>query len=237
MPDWRNAAEYRFPGDFPNHRWAWEFLRRNPDYRKDWATVLQRYRARGPAEYGTEEENVALHGQEPDRWHPDPDHQDFFLPEPEREKWGLSDIFNPETANPAFLRFDLKFGLIYWTREGPEVLEPQGPFDRWAYVDLRLPLGVQLTAARRGLEDAQRRLGIKPHRITHHRDLWPDYVRLLDADLDGRTPKQIADALPEQDDFDERKVWDRLKAARKMREPEGYLSIFLSTPSENSASE
>ena len=97
---------------------------------------------------------------------------------------------------------------------------------------------MQLTAARRALEEAQRRLAIKPHRSTHHRDLWPDYLRLLDADLDGRTPKQIADALQKQIyGLDERKVWDRLRAARKMTDPGGYLSIFLSTPSENSPPE
>ncbi|HLX08978.1 MAG TPA: hypothetical protein VKY89_14080, partial [Thermoanaerobaculia bacterium] len=86
------------------------------------------------------------------------------------------------------------------------------------------------------LAEAQERQGIKPRRIKHHRQLWPLYLRLLDAEIDGRTPKQIADALESEiDDLDRRKVADSLQAARKLTEQEGYLSIFLST--ENSVAE
>ena len=229
MPDWRNPDDYIVPRDFPNFRWAWEFLRRNPDYRKDWAAVLQRYRARGPKEYGSFDENVALHDREPGRWHPDPDHPDFFLPEIEREKWSLSDIFNPATSEPRFLRFELEFGFLFFKREGASV-SPAGKRYPWAFFDLELPLKPQLRAVETALAAAQQRHGIKPHRILHYRNLWPRYLRLLDADLDGRTPKQIADALASENDVpDEKKVWDQLQSARRMTRPEGYLSIWLSS--------
>jgi hypothetical protein len=32
-PNWRNKAEYEGYGKWSDRRWAWEFLRRNPDYR------------------------------------------------------------------------------------------------------------------------------------------------------------------------------------------------------------
>jgi hypothetical protein len=37
MPDWRHAEDYAFTADLTRHQWAWEFLRRNPDYRRQWA--------------------------------------------------------------------------------------------------------------------------------------------------------------------------------------------------------
>ncbi len=41
LPDWRTTADYPDP-DLPRdtiscRRWKWEFLRRNPDYQRDWA--------------------------------------------------------------------------------------------------------------------------------------------------------------------------------------------------------
>lgn len=36
---WRQDARYRYTDTLPRRAWAWEFLRRNPDYRKTWADV------------------------------------------------------------------------------------------------------------------------------------------------------------------------------------------------------
>jgi hypothetical protein len=237
LPDWRNAAEYPSPRTLPNYRWAWEFLRRNPDYRKDWADVLARYLANPGDYFGPDETRYPEPIPAEDGWNPDPNHHNFFMPADESAKWSLRDMVNPATDDPGFLAFTLQFGYLYtFHRDGPK--EPKGAQYPWAFFNLNLSLKPQLETLRRMLAAEQKRQGIKPHRVTHHRDLWPDYLRLLDADLDGRTPKQIADALQEQIyGLDDRKVGDRLKAARKMMEPEGYLSIFLSTPPENSAPE
>lgn len=99
--------------------------------------------------------------------------------------------------------------------------------------DLHLPLKPQLDSIVGPMERARKHLNIKPHRAKHHRRLWPLYLRLLDADLDQRTPKQIADALEHEiEGIDEKKVWDQLRAARRMILPAGYLSIFLTPPSD-----
>ena len=37
LPDWRDERQYAFPGEGDWAHWTWEFLRRNPDYRRDWA--------------------------------------------------------------------------------------------------------------------------------------------------------------------------------------------------------
>ena len=38
--DWRNKAVYDYTNDLDLNGWAWEFLRRNPEYRKDWKKEL-----------------------------------------------------------------------------------------------------------------------------------------------------------------------------------------------------
>lgn len=35
-PDWKNEADYAFTESLSQEGWAWEFLRRNEDYRKSW---------------------------------------------------------------------------------------------------------------------------------------------------------------------------------------------------------
>lgn len=238
MLNWRNAADYLFPQDFPDYRWAWEFLRRNPAYQEDWKAALLRFQG-DPNTYIKEfipRARLALLGED---WNPDPGHPSFYLEADERKKWGLSGLVNPATDSPFFLRFDLEFGYISYKKEGAPV-ERGGRRYPWAYFDLYLPLKPQIEAVGRALEFAQSKQGIKPRRSKHHRKLWPLYLRLLDADLDDRTPKQIADVLEPENSLevlDEKKVWDRLRAARKMTRPEGYLSIFLSpSPSEYSGS-
>jgi hypothetical protein len=36
LPDWTQPEEYDFMDGEPPEVWAWEFLRRNPEYRKQW---------------------------------------------------------------------------------------------------------------------------------------------------------------------------------------------------------
>lgn len=36
MQDWQNATHYHFCEDLQADEWAWQFLRRNPEYRADW---------------------------------------------------------------------------------------------------------------------------------------------------------------------------------------------------------
>lgn len=41
MPNWRYPDEYPSPKKLTHREWAWEFLRRNPDYRKEWEEALR----------------------------------------------------------------------------------------------------------------------------------------------------------------------------------------------------
>lgn len=39
LPDWSNPDDYKFLDGAKPEVWAWEFLRRNPDYRSDWQKI------------------------------------------------------------------------------------------------------------------------------------------------------------------------------------------------------
>jgi hypothetical protein len=236
MPDWRNASHYRFPADFPSYRWVWEFLRRNRDYRKDWEGALARFLADAAefAEVPDIREFLESGGTliaTGESFSHNPVDPDFYLPVDERERWRLRDgLLNPGTDEPTNLHFNLDFGTVHFMRKGA-TLQARGPAYPIVEFDLHLPLKPQLEAIVEPMERVRGHLKIKPRRAKHHRKLWPLYLRLLDADLDQRTPKQIADVLapePETQAMDEKKVWDQLKAARRMTQPDGYLSIFLS---------
>lgn len=221
MPDWCNPADYHFPHDLPDYYWAWEFLRRNPDYRKDWESALSRF----------------LKGTVITRRSRDPDTPDFYLPVAEKEKWSLGwGLVNPNTDRPSYLSLAISYATVNFVTGNKVQLVPNGLRYPWAVFDLELPLKPQVARVLKILQDYQAvhmkdLHKVKPRRIKHHPNLWPDYLRLLDADLDGRTLKQIATALEEEEDgIDEKKVWDRLKAAKKLTKPPGYLDIVLSPP-------
>ncbi|HEV2549416.1 MAG TPA: DUF6499 domain-containing protein [Stellaceae bacterium] len=40
-PDWRDASSYAYTQELSPEGWAWEFLRRNSDYRAAWSRHLQ----------------------------------------------------------------------------------------------------------------------------------------------------------------------------------------------------
>ena len=40
MPDWRKPEDYEYLKSIDRHEWAWEFLRRNHEYRKAYFAVI-----------------------------------------------------------------------------------------------------------------------------------------------------------------------------------------------------
>jgi hypothetical protein len=236
LPDWRNPDDYRFPRNFPADRWAWEFLRRNPDYRKEWSAVLSRFRSK-TGEFQEHEdwikrlrrgEHLVLTAELPTD---NPDDPVFYLPVDEVEKWGLRVLVNPFTDDPGELGFHPGYGIMRVMEKGA-LLKSRGPAYPIVVFDLRYQLKPQFEAFASRLEHVRKSLGIKLKQTKHkhHRNLWARYLRLLDADLDERPPRQIADVLQYEDvGVNEGKVWDQLQAAKKMTQPEGYLSILLST--------
>src|SRR5689334_15892912 len=50
-PNWKVDADYAYTAQLDDQGWAWEFLRRNPEYREDWAKYCT-WKAPLEKEYG-----------------------------------------------------------------------------------------------------------------------------------------------------------------------------------------
>jgi hypothetical protein len=170
MPNWWISADYRFPRDFPAHRWAWEFLRRNPGYRKAWDDALSRFLTR-TGEFQTipivkeyYDNRVCVTAMPVT----DPADPDFYIPIRAKNAWFLDyGLLNPSTDAPTRLAFSLSYGRVaYFPENREQLLSPAGLRYPWAVFDLTLPLQIQVKSVLETLCREQKRQGITPRRVT-----------------------------------------------------------------------
>src|SRR5262249_50557503 len=105
LPDWTNPNNYPDPNNTTRLEWAWQFLRRNPEYRRLWADWIQPHYDRAhlqwgldriPAKFRGVSDRVRRHVGEPVYW----DQLGRFS-----QGFGISTI-PPNPAEPnAMLRF------------------------------------------------------------------------------------------------------------------------------------
>jgi hypothetical protein len=220
--NWRDPKEYEFrsnvwPG-IEEEFWAWEFLRRNINYQKDWNKELKFFQSSSSEPIGNIESSS------------------FFL-EPQqndcRKKWGIYYFINPNTDNPDMLFFDAGYGRIY--RESGHVILQPGQVA--AVFDLQRPIKPQFKQIDRGLKEWKRRFdrnGIIQPTIPrkYNKDDWGIQLRVLDAKTSGIETKEIADELfpgysnKYPDKQANRHVIDSHAAAKKMVD-RGYLKIIF----------
>ena len=41
--NWRNSEDYEYSQHLTSDLWAWQFLRRNPEYQEDWKQAVKKY--------------------------------------------------------------------------------------------------------------------------------------------------------------------------------------------------
>jgi hypothetical protein len=247
---WREGG-YASPPALPNRVWAWQFLRRNPEYVEDWERVKARALAAPTLEEGAipdpkylENWRAIKRASESSEFPPPPG----AVPPPPltletiydwagRERWGLScGYHDPESFCPEKLRFLRSYGVlttvgaILTDREGlaPDVRE----WYMLASFNLACDLRAQLRIVEKKLRKLQGGLQTDPkYKIVKtprpQRKLWPFYLFLLDAFGLGATAKNIADSFPNGDPveprrtLDESTIHDRLGAALARIKPRG----------------
>jgi len=184
-------------------QWAWEFLRRNPDYRADYRQFIVLWQAL-EADYGAPpQRDFQRWKQDPRAYGPLPDSQadalaasggDLCVGENDRvflecwmgAKWGFHKFpLDPDRATPP----------------GPDELswrpppQPAAPADETLRLDLSfdlsLPLPPQLEAAKFRLVSRAaelRRKGLAaPMTVANQRTRWTQMLRLLDAEAAGES--------------------------------------------------
>ncbi len=200
IQDWRDPAAYQALMQYDGAAWAWEFLRRNPDYQAEWRAFSRTWR-----------ELEAAYGSPPNRdfcaWKNDPrawvrvsddsagdcrvDHDKVLIECAFGARWGFYK-FPPDPGDAGAAREQ----RIAWREQAPprRLLEPDaaiapGPAQAALLFDLDLPLKPQLEQARRELAMEQRRRrreqGLPMRSLRALAPRLIDELRLLDAEAAG----------------------------------------------------
>ncbi|MEW5789340.1 MAG: DUF6499 domain-containing protein [Pseudomonadota bacterium] len=207
--DWRRAEDYAFAADLDAAGWAWQFLRRCPEYRADHAWFIATWRAL-ETDYGTPPTRDYFHWkQDPRAWRTQaglagcsleacPGEGDQVLIECWMgEKWGFRK-FPPDPAE------DFPPDLTWRHIPIPMLPLANDAFPALAAgqvalaFDLELPLGPQLEAARQELarqRHALTRAGHPPFHPGHAAPRWTLWLRLLDALAAGAEPETAGQVM------------------------------------------
>ena len=238
LQDTAKAEDYAFAASLDREQWAWEFLRRNPDYRREWAAFSATWR-----------ELESLYGSPPNRdfnaWKQDrrawvpvsecPDgecrvDQDKVLIECALgARWGFHK-FPPDPADDD----PVGAGRLTWRERPLRPIHVVADGEReWLGADparvgigfdLRLPLREQLEQAKRSLQMMQRRRrrdgGVVPLSVATCRERWTRCLRLLDAESGGSADPALLAALAGDSDL------DALRAEASGLRNRGYLEIL-----------
>jgi hypothetical protein len=240
-PDWRHAEDYCFTETLNAGQWAWEFLRRNPDYQRDWQWFNQTWQAL-----------EARYGKPPERdfqaWKRDPEayrvvddasgdcrvDEDKVLIECWMgAKWGYYKF----PLNPAIDRPRIGEQLSWREVEDcvPLVDTTDSPYldtdsQRIALgFDLDLPLRRQLEAAKHFLQRRQARLRrsgeVVLRTVAACRSHWTLMLRLLDGAQSGEVPASMhTELLPDTEQLDD--LIELLAAANALVQG-GYRNLPL----------
>jgi Family of unknown function (DUF6499) len=237
MGDWGKSDAYAYTTSLNRDQWAWEFLRRNPEYQSDYAAFMSTWRAL-EAEYGIPpNRDFAGWKSDPRAYHVEsgPDDVGDCLVDENKvliecwmgAKWGFHKFpLDPAMAAPTPEQLSWRqvhVGARTVTADHRDYLGESATRVALGF-DLKLPLPAQMEAAKFHLVSLQTRLRKEgmpvPETVASRRADWTKYLRLLDAAASGTPPEEIAIRLESQD------VAADLEAARDLRDG-GYRRILL----------
>jgi Family of unknown function (DUF6499) len=205
VPDWRAGEAYPEHTNAPTGSWAWEFLRRNWDYRRAWQhEVLPFY----DATTGLLDARAAATVKRLE------------------DRFGISPPCDPrQTERQPLWRLP---GMRHYL--GPAPKEPGKPVpikldmaEVAIVFDLTFPIDEQLERARFVLEQRQSEQNRKPGAQRPHSDLFASYLRILDAKDARASNAAIADVLFPKTINGPQTVANRYRAAKQIRDKDFRL--------------
>ena len=193
MPNWTLASDYDFVGQLDATGWCWQFMRRNPAYREDFAEASKPYHIFYDPPL-LEGESLLEYVERTGNEDPSPADMHFA------RKWAqLVPMQDPDVDSPpAFvLEFPRNVGydeaLQYFER--PTDIAPIVPREPFLVMVFRSdrPVKPQVAQAERLLSNVHD--GGYPKSASVQSKVWPTYLRLLDALEAGAEPSQIKDTI------------------------------------------
>lgn len=222
--DWRNPADYPVLKKTSAGIWAWEFLRRNPLYRANWARLKKVY-----SEIDGENEGIFPH-ELPDGIMDDYDCEPaplagetyneyklrtggwiscHTLESSFQRKWGIDYIKSPDEGYgygwPIFFKTTSLKGMPFFACDTPgkkwenSQFSPEQLGEIAIMFDVKLPIDAQLKRAARGLKSwrsfLKRDHGLEVIEPRNHTDKFHTYLRILDAHEAGVDIKEMGNQL------------------------------------------
>lgn len=228
-PEWEEAADYDSYADFSDSALAWEFLRRNVHYRRDWAR-LEDYRKHGQQERRTGRDEV------------------LNLQRSICKKYSIADGEmppNPFHGPPPLFVEGKAAGerscsgfewLEIFVAEEPLKGKPLRTHEASSpYITVRLaldcPLEPQIKELKRVVQAIRKasRISVQApivQRPSRQESLYPEYLRLLDAAALGVRQREMAERIyPRTVEESMEKIRRQLRIARRLSAG-GYLRIL-----------
>jgi Uncharacterized conserved protein (DUF2285) len=210
IPDWTKQNEYPNRDKTKIDKWAWEFLRRWPDYRNFWTENVKPF-------IGT---NGFIHRDAAGNFWP---HLDDLI-----SRFGVDLPSPPYDSTPS--NFVSSY-IRYVTNDGRDFQRLQLKEDEIAIIiDLARPLKPQLERAHKSAAHEQKFRQLNQKSVRIRVDHYVRYLRILDADESRARPRNIAELLfphlpgpPENSRM--KALHDNRSVARYLRDG-GYLSLL-----------
>jgi hypothetical protein len=192
MPNWKNKKDYAFAKALDDVHWTWEFLRRNPEYKKDFAAAQSGQVKKGPSWL-----HYPTGGDEPIAWRLG-------------RKWQIIGPIRDPLNNrpPVFvMQYPIDSDLEEISEfcgdpsEEDDTHDPQagGPIPQprrhvTLVFDLRRPMPPQIKRATKLLRTKQALVSLErpPHKGS---DKWLLYLRILDAKDAGASNTEILETI------------------------------------------
>lgn len=202
VPDWREPEEYSYTDGLHVHEWAWEFLRRNSEYRSRWQDYSRRCKERDTAS---------------------PIWQEAY-------RWGIYSPADPDVPAPEGMpKWTEWVDSVLDEIEDSEELYGDGiprALETFTF-DLLKPVDPQLDLARIYLQASQKSMFRKVPQVPRFkRENFKTYLRLLDASEAGESIREIGRVLF-SDKADARRTAQKMLLTAQAMVAERYQDLLL----------
>lgn len=225
LPNWRNPKEYPDPAKTARLDWAWQFLRRNPDYQNLWSQLIApNYDRKHVVHIIKQQRGSARLYSDRARPRLIETSGDYDLP-PFVSQFGITSIPPDPSEKKAELQFAAQF--IRYRPGGMRKVSPDlQDHEVLVWFNLQWPIEAQLNSARQVLEQQikAKNLAGAPFRFRYRPEKYANYLRVLDAKATNMSDEAIAsviypnlpDSHPEH--AGSHRVRDDLAAAKRLRD-------------------
>lgn len=224
IKNWENLNEYPHPKETSREQWAWEFLRRNPNYQEDYF------------EYKNSPPDLLTEYEYPDQDNPKVTKKvklGIYI----KNRYGICGGIlidpsndNPEKIFPQFQNTEmLHFPEKFWEySEGEYTWKPKHPFQVAIVFDLSFPLPKQIAKAKNILKYKKSFFKDRLPASKSRPEKYVEYLRLLDAKYSKTSAKEMEKICPSKkySEADNLKQWvsDSLNRAEELIDSYLFLS-------------